>query len=216
MERAPLLLLLEQGSAPAPPELAGREVLVDPARPEACMVKGVMLVARQKFLRERFGERELQLVHQKLSPGTHRVAVPPLSGSWVPFSALVEYDRAIFEQVRDRHPDILVLVGAASAAYGIGTIYRVLDNQELAGFLGGIAHFHELYQRYGRVVYTRTPRGAVMEYFDYPCYSPVFCASGVGFFLEAILRHGGRDPEVRETRCHCRGDGVCRYEMTWR
>ena len=57
---------------------------------------------------------------------------------------------------------------------------------------------------------------ARMRYLGYPCYSRYFCASGNGFFLEAILRHGGKHPDVHEVRCHCWGDGVCEYEMTWR
>lgn len=209
-------LLYERADLTSPPNLSGREVLEDPARPGVCVVKGVMLVGRQKFLREQFGERDLQTVLEKLSPATYKLAATPLSGAWVPFGALIEYDRAILEHFKDRHPNVLALVGAASAGYGIGTVYRILDNQELTKFLEGIAHFHEQFQKFGRVVFTKTPKGGVMEYFDYPCFSRVFCESAVGFFLEAILRHGGRDPQVSESKCHCRGDGVCRYEMTWK
>ncbi len=209
-------LLFERGATGVPnPSLSGREVLEDPQQPEKCAVKGVMLVGRQKFLREQFGDRELLGVLERLTPEVQRYAATPLSGSWVPFSALVGYDKAIYEHFKDRHPAILVFIGAASAEYGIGTVYRVLDNKELTKFLEGIAHFHEQYQRYGRVAFTKTATGGVMEYFDYPCYSPVFCASAVGFFLEAILRHGGKEPKVVETKCHCHGDKVCRYEMTW-
>ena len=57
---------------------------------------------------------------------------------------------------------------------------------------------------------------ARMVYSDYPCYSPIFCASGTGFFLEAIYRHGGTEPSVIETKCQTLGDHTCTYEMTWR
>ena len=60
------------------------------------------------------------------------------------------------------------------------------------------------------------PAGARMVYSDYPCYSPIFCASGTGFFLEAIYRHGGTEPSVIETKCQTLGDHTCTYEMTWR
>jgi predicted hydrocarbon binding protein len=55
-----------------------------------------------------------------------------------------------------------------------------------------------------------------MIYSEYPVYSPYFCASGVGFFLEAILRHGGSEPNVVETKCQTLGDTTCTFEMTWR
>ena len=36
-----------------------------------------------------------------------------------------------------------------------------------------------------------------------------------GYFLESILRHGGTEPTVTETRCQCLGDSTCTFEMTW-
>jgi hypothetical protein len=91
----------------------------------------------------------------------------------------------------------------------------VLDNKELLKFLEGIAAFHEQYQKFGKVVFTKTDHGAQMTYTDYLCYSPVFCSSAVGFFLESVLRHGGIDPKVVETKCHCRGDSMCLYDLRW-
>ena len=60
------------------------------------------------------------------------------------------------------------------------------------------------------------PAGGKMVYTEYPCYSPIYCASGAGYFLEAILRHGGSDPSVVETKCQTLGDSSCTYEMTWK
>lgn len=46
---------------------------------------------------------------------------------------------------------------------------------------------------YGRLTLEHTPTGARMHHRDDPCYSPCFCASGNGFMLEAILRHGAAE-----------------------
>jgi len=54
-----------------------------------------------------------------------------------------------------------------------------------------------------------------MACYDNPCYSPLYCASAVGFFWEALLRHGARQARVEESKCHCRGDRVCLYELEW-
>jgi hypothetical protein len=198
-----------------PPSLAGDERLVDPSRPDICYVKGIMFAARHRFLKEQFGEAELEAVLARLSRKTRGYAELPLAGSWYEFASLVEFDRAIHDRLGPRHPNALAMVGAASAAYGIGRVYRALDSAELMKFLEGIPLFHEQYQKYGRVECTPTPRGAQMAYFDYVCYSPVFCASAIGFFLEAILRHGGREPRVAELKCTCRGEGVCLYDLRW-
>jgi hypothetical protein len=208
-------LLLQRGEPRPLPALSGQELLVDTRDPSRCMVKGVMFLSRERFLREELGAAAVRALLGKLSSQTRSYAAMPLAGSWCEFASLVEYDRAIYEEFHGQYPHILALVGAASAEYGIGKIYRALDDVELVGFLQGIARFHEQYQRYGRVSFTRTSRGGQMAYHDYPCYSPVFCASGFGFFLEAILRHGGKEPRVTEPQCHCRGDRVCLYELEW-
>jgi hypothetical protein len=209
-------LLLQPGAPqPPPPSLTGNEVLLDPRNPEVCMVKGIMFAARHRFLKEQFGQGALESILAPLSARTRAYAENPLASSWCEFASLVEFDRTIHERLGDRHPNILSLVGAASAEYGIGKVYRVLDSVELMKFLEGIVLFHERFQKYGRVVCTATPAGAQMAYLDYVCHSPIFCASAIGFFLEAILRHGGRQPHVEELKCTCRGDGVCLYDLQW-
>jgi hypothetical protein len=203
-------LLLQQGGprrGPAP--MNGHEVLAGPD-PDVCKVKGVMFAARREFLLKELGERTYYAIVSKLSPTTMRQAMNPVAAAWYDFAAIVEYDRAIWEACHQRYPYILDLVGAASAELGITRVFQKLDAAELYAFLEKLAQFHDEYQKYGRLIAERMPTGARMHYHDYPCYSPVFCASGSGFLLEAILRHGGRDADVVETKCHCRGDGCVR------
>jgi hypothetical protein len=209
------LLFERPGPAGPLPLLGGKEVLADAARASACKVKGSMFAGRKKFLTDQFGEAEFRAVLARLAPKPQAYAATPLSVRWCEFASLIEYDRAIYEQFSSRHPHILALVGAASAEFGIGTVYKSLDNAELIKFLERIPLFHDQYLKFGRVVVSQTATGAQLSHFDYPCYSPVFCASATGFFLEAILRHGGRDPQVLELQCHCRGDGVCRFDLRW-
>lgn len=209
-------LVLDLGGLKRPPaSLSGDELLTGPD-PSRCMVSGVMFAARKQLLVALTGDPGFYEVVSRLSPATMQSALHPVAGTWVPFAALVELDKAIYARLHERHPHILTLVGAASAELGISRVYRELDIEELVAFLGSIARFHHQYQNYGRVEFERTADGARMRYLDYPCYSRYFCASGDGFFLEAILRHGGKEPDVHEVRCHCWGDGVCEYEMTWR
>lgn len=107
-------------------------------------------------------------------------------------------------------------MGAASAELGIGKVYRSLDSEELTSFLEKNAMFHNQYQKFGKVKFEKTPKGARMVYSEYPCYSPIYCASAAGYFLESILRHGGQEPTVVETTCQTKGDATCTYDMTWR
>lgn len=208
--------LLLQGKAPTPsPRLEGKEVLIGPD-PSIAKVKGVMFGARRQFLLDVLGQEGFTAFIETLSPRTRGYVRTPLASSWCEFESLIELDRAIHNELKAKYPNVLALIGAASAELGIGRIYKSLDSEELVHFLENNAQFHDQYQKFGSVHFEKMPAGARMIYSSYPCYSPVFCASAVGYFMESILRHGGTDPKVMETKCQCHGDKTCTFDMTWR
>lgn len=209
------ILQQKKGSTAPLPRLEGKEVLVGP-KPELAKVKGVMFGARKQFLIEQLGEQGFYDMLLRLSQRTMNYTRTPLASSWCEFESLIELDRTIYETLKGKMPNVLALIGAASAELGIGRVYKSLDSVELQKFLESIALFHNQYQKFGTVKLEKTPSGGRMVYSDYPCYSPIFCASGTGFFLEAIYRHGGTDPTVMETKCQTLGDPTCTYDMTWR
>jgi predicted hydrocarbon binding protein len=208
------LLMQRKGSATAP-RLDGKEVLTGPD-PSIAKVKGVMFGARKQFLVDTLGEAGFAAFVDKLSPRTRGYVRTPLASSWCEFESLVELDRAIYNELKGTHPNVLALIGAASAELGIGRIYRSLDSESLVQFLESNALFHDQYQKFGNVQFEKTPNGARMVYANYPVHSPVFCASAVGYFMECILRHGGTNPTVTETKCQCHGEKTCTFEMSWR
>ena len=207
-------LLSETKRQLPPPRLEGKEKLVG-ADPSVCKVKGVMFGGRKQFLRDTIGEEGMNQILAKLSPRTAQYTRTPLASSWCEFESLIELDRAIHETMRAKEPNVLALIGAASAELGIGKVYKILDSNELTKFLENNALFHNQYQKFGRVRFEKTPNGGRMIYSDYPCYSPIYCASAIGYFMESILRHGGTEPNVHETKCQCLGDKTCTFEMTW-
>lgn len=196
------------------PRLDGKEVLAGPD-PSICKIKGVMFGGRKQFLQELIGENAFEELVATLSPQTAQYARTPLASAWCEFASIVEFDRAIYDRLHRQYPNVLALIGAASAELGIGRVYKMLDSAELVTFFEHTARFHSQYQKFGNVKFVRTPNGGRMVFSGYPCFSPIYCASAVGYFLEAILRHGGRDPEVVETSCQTRGDATCTYQMTW-
>jgi predicted hydrocarbon binding protein len=208
-------LLMQRKLAVTPPRLEGKEVLTGPD-PSLAKVKGVMFGGRKQFLVDTIGEDGFNQFIAKLTPRTRGYVKTPLASSWSEFESLIELDRAIHEELKATYPHVLALIGAASAELGIGRIYRSLDSEELVHFFESNAKFHDQYQKFGRVRFEKTPAGGRMIYSAYPVYSPIFCASAFGYFLESILRHGGDDPAVAETKCQCRGDESCVFEMKWR
>lgn len=208
--------LMQRKGPPAPiPRLEGKEVLVGPD-PSVAKVKGVMFGARKQFLVDAIGEEAFNEIVAKLTPRTRQYTKTPLASTWCEFESLVELDHSIYETLKANYPNVLALIGAASAELGIGRAYKSLDSEELTKFLENNALFHNQYQKFGNVKFEKTPNGGRMIYSRYPCFSPIYCASAVGFFLESILRHGGTEPTVVETKCQCHGDSSCTFEMTWR
>ncbi len=206
---------MHRKASAVPPKLEGKEVLVGPD-PSVAKVKGVMFGGRKQFLLDTIGEAGFNAFLEKLTPRTRGYVRTPLASSWCEFESLVELDRTIHEELKSKYPNVLALIGAASAELGIGRIYRSLDTDSLTQFLENNAQFHDQYQKFGSVRFEKTSAGAKMIYSNYPCYSPIFCASAHGYFMESILRHGGTDPTVTETKCQCHGDKTCTFEMTWR
>jgi hypothetical protein len=208
-------LMLQEKVPTATPKLEGKEVLTG-ADPSIAKVKGVMFGGRRAFLIEILGQDGFNKFLEKLTPRTRGYTRMPMASGWCEFESLIELDRAIHNELKAKYPNVLALIGAASAELGIGRIYKALDPGELLQFLENNALFHDQYQKFGNVHFEKTGHGARMIYANYPCYSPIFCASAIGYFTESILRHGGTDPKVVETKCQCHGDKTCTFEMTWR
>lgn len=208
-------LLLERKVPTPPPKLEGKEMLHGPD-PSIAKVKGVMFGGRRAFLLEALDQEGFNKFIEKLTPRTRGYVRTPLASSWCEFESLIELDRAIHNELKAKYPNVLALIGAASAELGIGRIYKSLDSKELIQFLENNALFHDQYQKFGNVHFEKSGSGARMIYANYPVYSPIFCASAIGYFMESILRHGGNDPKVVETKCQCHGEKTCTFEMTWR
>jgi predicted hydrocarbon binding protein len=210
-----MLLLTQHKAAATAPRLDGKEVLVGPD-PSIAKVKGVMFGGRKQFLLDTLGEEGFNALLAKLTPRTRAYVKTPLASSWCEFESLIELDRAIHNELKAKYPNVLALIGAASAELGIGRIYKSLDSESLTQFLETNATFHDQYQKFGSVHFEKTPSGAKMVYSNYPVHSPIFCASAIGYFMESILRHGGTEPTVVETKCQCHGEKTCTFEMKWR
>jgi predicted hydrocarbon binding protein len=207
---------MQRKGAPGPvPRLEGKEVLVGP-NPDLAKVKGVMFGGRKQFLTDALGDAGFQAFVARLKPRTASYVKTPLASSWCEFESLIELDREIHNELKAKYSNVLALIGAASAELGIGKVYKSLDNTELTKFLESQALFHSQFQKFGTVKFEKTKNGGRMICSDYGCYSPIYCASAIGFYLESILRHGGTEPNVVETKCQTLGDTSCVFDMTWK
>src|SRR5262249_45173959 len=144
---------------------------------------------------------------RRVSPATAAVLRQPiLPVKWYPLRALVETDRAIAAAGGDDDIALFLELGRHSARLNLATSYKVYSRSEPHAFLQLAARLHRQFQDFGRAQYERTgPTSCRLAMSDYPCFSPVFCLSGRGYYEEATALQGGREPRVVETSCQCRG-----------
>ncbi|HWS71728.1 MAG TPA: hypothetical protein VN605_06415 [Thermoanaerobaculia bacterium] len=80
----------------------------------------------------------------------------------------------------------------------------------------GAALLHVQYQDFGMGAYDATSeRSGRMLHRGYTSYSPLYCASAIGFYRECVRLHGGTRITIAETSCHCHGDHACTFELAW-
>ena len=193
----------------AVPRLEGKEVLVGP-NPDTAKVKGVMFGGRKQFLTE-IARRDGFAAIIAQAHAAHGQLHEDAAG--LELVRVRVADRARSRHLRDaeaKYPNILALIGAASAELGIGKRLQVARQRgagEVPREPGALPQpVPEVRQRQ----FEQDAERRTDDLHDYPVYSPIYCASAVGFYLESILRHGGTDPTVVETKCQTLGDQTVR------
>jgi uncharacterized protein (TIGR02265 family) len=180
-------------------------------------VKGGMLKAHLQWVAENRPGLTIDDLRRRLSPATATVlgqAILPVS--WYPFRAVVETDRAIAAACGGDAEALITELGRYSARLNLGTSYKVYTRSEPHAFFQLAARLNRQFQDFGRAEYERTgPTSCRLSMSGYPCFSPVFCLSGLGYYEQATALQGGRDPRVAETKCQCRGGSECRFDIRW-
>lgn len=139
-----------------------------------------------------------------------------LVSSWFPFGWLIALDRAIMEVCCGGRIEAIEDLGRWSATINLSTVYKAFDRQTNHAFFENSALLHRQFQDFGNVRYERTGEtSGRMVLSEYPCYSPIFCASAIGYYQGVLESHGGKNARVRETECQCYGDPSCIFEMSW-
>ncbi|HSP17513.1 MAG TPA: 4-vinyl reductase [Thermoanaerobaculia bacterium] len=176
-------------------------------------VKGGMVRAHLDWLRRNQGEGALvELIHS-LSPRVAAEIGAALPSSWVSFEAVVALDRAIAKQYGN---NVLKDLGRFSARINLDTTYRLYKREDIHEFFSRSASLHSQFQDFGTAEYERTgDHSGRMTHGHYACFSPVYCASAIGYYEEALRVHGGRNVIVTETSCQCGGDSTCTFVLRW-
>ncbi len=189
----------------------------DLERLEGGRLKGGILRSHIRWIRDHRSPSEERQLWASLPPdiGTS-LSGAVLVGEWYPFAWLVALDRAIAKQFGQGDPAFLRELGRYSARINVSTTYRAFDRKAAHDFFANSALLHRQFQDFGSARYERTGEtSGRMIHEAYPCFSPVFCESAIGYYEECILTHGGQTPTVVETECQCAGGRTCSFQMQW-
>lgn len=184
---------------------------------EGGKMKGGVFKSHLTWLSDNRTPQEREAV-MKLLPAEARQALSGsiLPSSWFPFAWLVELDRAMMNLFGGGKLEFLEELGRYSARINLSTTYRVFNRDTNHEFFHNSALLHSQFQDFGKAAYEKSgDSSGKMVHTDYSSFSPIFCASAIGYYEGCITSHGAPKASVRETECQCYGDRSCTFEMKW-
>jgi hypothetical protein len=181
-------------------------------------IKGNLVRARSRYVREVWGETALSALAEGLPPPARRYLIePPLASSWVEAGPMYLVDRAIVEGPMKGDVSRMRAFGQDIARYDLPTVYRVfLKMVSAPAFLMRRANLiYSLYYKNGTMRSLAKEGRAEVELSGaaVPLY---MCSQGISGWLEASIETCGATPRpVEHARCRHRGDPTCKWVVTW-
>lgn len=133
---------------------------------------------------------------------------------WVSFAGLVALDRAIAKKYGRGWRGFFRELGRYSAYLNLTGQIR---GAAVHDFFHRSALLHVRFQDFGGVAYEELDltRGRV-SHAGAACFSPVWCASAIGYYEQALVMQSAIPVRVDEVSCRCSGDERCTFELEWR
>jgi hypothetical protein len=181
-------------------------------------VKGNLLAARPRYVRERWGDDGIRRVVARLSPEMRALLVAEiLPFTWYPLDQLAAVDRAIVEGPMGGDASAMKEFGATIARYDLSTIYKVLFKVGTPAFV--VRRANVAYSTYirGGVMRGETPSpGQGTVTFIDGTFPKYLCRYGVaGWLTAAVELSGGRNVRFDEVDCIHDGAPQCRWQGHW-
>lgn len=134
---------------------------------------------------------------------------------WVSFESVVALDRAIEHKFGRGRRGFFRELGRYSAHLNLPV--SPLRGAAVHDFFHRSTLLHARFQDFGGASYEELDltRGR-MTLSGLRCFSPVWCASAIGYYEQALVIQNAIPVRVDEVSCCCRGDLECTFELEWR
>jgi len=181
-------------------------------------VKGNLLAARPRYVREKWGEAAVMDVASRLDP-----AVRPLFErevlpfSWHSFGALGAIDKAIVDGPMGGNMALMKHFGATIARYDLSTLYKMLFKLGSPDFIvRRVGVVYRTYVKGGGMAAADVHRGEAFVRLSEGSLPRYFCGFGVpGWFTAALELSGGKRVDVDEVECIHTGAARCVWRARW-
>jgi uncharacterized protein (TIGR02265 family) len=181
-------------------------------------VKAVMLQAHLAWATRRLPPAAWTRMVASLQPEARAfVDRAILATDWVPLRVLLEIDQAIASGSGLAADEAYRGLGRHSAVSNLQGVYKNFVVDEPHRFFEQTALLHRRFQSFGESRYEKTgERSGRLHLTGYREPSPIFCASGNGYYEGALEMLKVPGPIVcRELRCQCQGDAECIFDLSW-
>ena len=137
-------------------------------------------------------------------------------GGWMSFASLVALDQTIERKFGRGRGGFLRELGRYSAHLNLRAARVHLRGAAVHDFFHSSALLHARFQDFGTVLYEELGlTHGRMSHVDASCFSPVWCASTIGYYEQALVMQDAVPVRVEEVACRCNGDATCVFELQW-
>ena len=135
---------------------------------------------------------------------------------WISFESLITLDRAIERRFGRGRRGFQRELGRYSAHLNLSDPRDGFRGEAIHDFFHRAVLLHARFQDFGTAAYEELDfTSGRMMHAAYPCFSPVYCASAIGYYEQALVIHHAIPTRVEETSCQSNGDASCTFELRW-
>jgi uncharacterized protein (TIGR02265 family) len=181
-------------------------------------IKGAVLVARRRFVLERFGVDALASIVARLPEADREILEGiMLPASWYPAETAARLDAAIVAIMGGSSERALWELGRASADENLERFQAsFVRRKSPLAFLAQTPAIYRLYYETGRreFIPSGTHAGAIVTH-DAESVTVADCFTIMGWHERALEMVGARAVKITHPVCRARGGANCRYEVSW-
>jgi V4R domain-containing protein len=183
-------------------------------------IKGVLLDAWLKLLKQKYGEEAVSQAMTTLS-GDDRAVLGGrfLASSWYPFDSLRALRRLTRSVVVTPDQNLVVEIGKFMAHEACTGVYRSLIAKDPVKQVERFNWVEEMLFNNARKLESELTgaKSALVRYLYTTGLKPTtaICDSHVGFLQELMELAGAKNVLVKQIRCAARGDTVCEFSFNW-